>query len=176
MSIDPQELRRAMSAVPAAVSVVTTLAPDGSPRGFTATSVVSLSLAPPLVLVCVGRSNTSHREFVRGRGFAVNVLGTQHPSVAARFAREPAGIRFADGSFTLSPDGFPVLPDAVVQLSCERHEVLDGGDHDILIGRVVEIGGTAGDALVYGRRQYLSLSQLPPCPVSATAVSEGLSA
>ncbi|WP_406451871.1 flavin reductase family protein [Streptomyces sp. NBC_00876] len=176
MSVEPQELRRAMSAVPAAVSVVTTLAPDGSPRGFTATSVVSLSLDPPLVLVCVGRTNSSHRAFVRGRGFAVNVLAAHHPSLAARFAREPAGTRFEDGDFAFSPEGFPVLPDAVVQLSCERHEVLDGGDHDILIGRVVGIGGTGGDPLMYGRRQYLTLSRLPPCPVTATVVSEGLSA
>ncbi|OLB81983.1 MAG: hypothetical protein AUI14_01440 [Actinobacteria bacterium 13_2_20CM_2_71_6] len=156
-SVDQTSFREAMAALPAGVTIVTTRDGDGRPRGFTASSVTSLSLDPPLILVCVAKQSSMHPVLVEGGSFAVNVLACGQEPLASRFATRCAD-RFAGGEFTLDEDGPPLLRGAVCQIRCERHALIDGGDHSILVGRVVDTATSEGDPLVYAGRAFHRLT------------------
>jgi flavin reductase (DIM6/NTAB) family NADH-FMN oxidoreductase RutF len=127
-----------MAALAAPVTVLTCYDETGAPRGTTASAVTSLSLAPPLLLACLGRTASAHDALVGADSFAVHVLGPWDEELALRFAG-PAMLRFAGLSWTA--DRAPLLDDASLAVCCVRHAVADGGDHTILIGRVVSIAG-----------------------------------
>ncbi|MGV9878637.1 flavin reductase family protein [Streptomyces sp. NPDC003006] len=133
--LDRTAFTHAMARVPAPVTVTTTVDGAGRPWGFTASSFSSLSLEPPLVLVCVGRTASVYGAFAEARHFLVNVLATDQAEVAARFAARGTD-RFAAGDMEPCERGLPGLPDAAVRVACRLHELVDGGDHGILIGRV----------------------------------------
>jgi len=147
-------LREVMSAYPTGVTIVAALDEDGSPFGLTVNSFTSLSLEPPLVLVCIGRSSTWHDRLVAGRNFAVNILAAGQDEVAARFAVEPSEGRFEGVSWTPGSSGAPVLPDAAATIECVVHQVLEGGDHTILIGRVESLDVTDRPSLVFHRGRF----------------------
>ncbi|MGY1577771.1 flavin reductase family protein [Streptomyces sp. MN13] len=134
-AVERTAFTRAMARVPAPVTVTTTVDREGRPWGFTASSFASLSLEPPLVLVCVGRTASVHRAFTTARCFLVNVLAADQADVAARFAARGTD-RFAAGDMERCELGLPGLTDAAVRVACRLHDVLDGGDHSILVGRV----------------------------------------
>jgi flavin reductase (DIM6/NTAB) family NADH-FMN oxidoreductase RutF len=121
------DLRGAMSRFATGVTVVSTYGADGAPVGTTASAVASVSLDPPLVLVCLAHTSNTLAALRRHGGFAVNVLAGEHSELAIRFAR-PAVAAAQDG---------PVVPGALAVLECELHDVLPGGDHAIVLGRVV---------------------------------------
>jgi flavin reductase ActVB len=156
-SVDAAAFRDAMAALPAGVTVVTARDADGAPRGFTASAVSSLSLDPPLVLVCVNKSSSMHDLLAARTPFAVNVLACGQESIADRFARRDVE-RFAGGDFTVDELGPPVLHGAVCQLSCVHHAVVDGGDHSIVVGRVVWSATPGGEPLVYAGRRFRRLA------------------
>ncbi|MGW7081658.1 flavin reductase family protein [Streptomyces sp. BA2] len=151
--IDPSEFARAMAHVPTPVTVVTTLDRTGRRWGFTASSFSSLSLDPPLVLVCPARTASCHGAFVAADRFLVNVLSVDQSAVARHFARSGHD-KFADGDMEPCEYGLPGLSTAAARVACTLHEVLDGGDHSILVGRVdaVFIGGS--EPLVYYNRDF----------------------
>ncbi|MDQ0598287.1 flavin reductase ActVB [Streptomyces canus] len=130
-------LTHAMSRVPAPVTVVTTVDTDGRRWGFTATSFTSLSLDPPLILVCLNKAASTHRAFTTTDRFLVNLLAHGQHQVARTFARSGVD-RFAEGDMEPCEGGLPGSPDACARVACALHAVLDGGDHSILVGRVVE--------------------------------------
>lgn len=131
------DLRSAMSRFATGVTVVTTCDAEGDPVGTTATAVTSLSLAPPLVLVCLARTSNTLAA-LQGRGaFAVNVLAEQHAALALAFARPGAADGWGPHAPAAGPTGSPFVPDAMAVLDCELHDVLHGGDHAIVVGRVV---------------------------------------
>ncbi|MGQ4389056.1 flavin reductase family protein [Streptomyces sp. SAS_270] len=134
-TLDRQAFTGTMARVPAPVTVTTTVDRAGRQWGFTASSFSSLSLEPPLVLVCVGRTASVHAAFTSARHFLVNVLAEHQAEVAARFAARGAD-RFAAGDTEPCELGLPGLLDAAVRVACRVHEVLDGGDHSILVGHV----------------------------------------
>jgi flavin reductase ActVB len=132
----PEQLREAMRRFASGVTIVTTADADGTWKGFTASAFCSLSLAPPLVLVCQGHSSSSHDSFTRCDRFIVNVLAHDHTELAKDFARS-GGNKFEGGRFRPGhTTGLPVLPDALAVLGCDVHARYDGGDHDIYVGRV----------------------------------------
>lgn len=146
----------AMARVPGPVAIVTTRGTTGAQWGFTGSSLSSLSLDPPLVLVCLAKTASTHPAFVTADRYLVNVLSADQSDVARRFATSGVD-RFAAGDMQACELGLPGLAGASVRLACERHAVLDGGDHSILIGRVV--GGTvgavdAGGPLIYCGRSF----------------------
>ncbi|MEU0588582.1 flavin reductase family protein [Streptomyces sp. NPDC006132] len=134
-------LVHAMSRVPGPVTVVTTVDGAGRRRGFTATSFSSLSLDPPLVLVCLSRTASTHEAFTSADHFLVNLLAHDQDHLALRFARSGVD-RFAEGDAAgdILPCelGLPGSPDACARIACALHAVLDGGDHSILVGRVLD--------------------------------------
>lgn len=156
MSVAAEELdfTRAMARVPSPVVVTTTVDESGRRWGFTASSFVSLSLAPPLVTVSLGKKASTHAAFTVADHFMVNVLAHDQSDIAKRFAT--SGIdRFAGGDTVALERGLPGVPQAVVRLVCRMHDVVDGGDHSILVGRVLDCVTTAGrEALVYVDRGF----------------------
>ena len=161
---DPTAYRLAMRHFAGNVSVITV--GNGERRsGLVATSTVSLSMEPPLMLVCVNRSSSSWPLFDEFRHFGVNSLAPHHQPIAERFTGQ-GGIkgtdRFTLGQWRSGPTGAPLLVGAAVALDCEIEEMIERSTHSILIGRVrsVEVGGEAG-ALVYWRGAYRQLETLP---------------
>ncbi|HXH03548.1 MAG TPA: flavin reductase family protein [Candidatus Competibacteraceae bacterium] len=153
--LDPRELRKALGAFVTGVTVVTTLDSDGTPRGFTANSFTSVSLDPPLILVCVGKHASSHGVFVKTTRFAVNILAETQKSISSTFAAK-APDKFAGVAWRHGRTGSPLLADVAAWLDCEMHEVIEVGDHAILFGRVVDFGYQSSTPLGYCRGNYLT--------------------
>jgi flavin reductase ActVB len=133
--ITPNNYREAMARFATGVTIVTTADSAGCWWGFTASSFSSLSIDPPLILVCLARSARCHPVFTSAASFRVNVLGPEHEALAARFGTKGAD-KFAGGEFRPAADGLPILDDALVSLRCRTVDQAAGGDHTILIARV----------------------------------------
>ncbi|WJV51599.1 flavin reductase family protein [Streptomyces flavofungini] len=141
------------------VVVVTTVGEGGVPRGFTASSFCSVSLRPPLVLVCLANSAHSFSAFASCGHFAVSVLGPEHRPLAERFATK-GGDKFAADGLSRTPGGLPTVAGALVELDCDAHARHPAGDHMILVGRVsgVRLGEGAGTPMVYYDRSFRFLA------------------
>lgn len=153
MTIEAEAFRAAMAQLASGVTVVT-MRVDGEDRGFTATSVTSLSLVPSLVLVCVTREQRSHGWIERSGHFAVNVLERSQTELGVRFASALTDDRFAGLTLTRGPTGAPLLPGCLALLDCVVRHVLPGGDHSIVVGEVLSAEAREGAPLVYYRRQW----------------------
>ncbi|WP_077801574.1 flavin reductase family protein [Streptomyces sp. JHA26] len=150
-----EHFRDAMALLPAALTIVTTTDDEGRRWGFTASSVVSVSLDPPLLLVAISHSSSCHEAFVSAREFVVNVLDDRHRALARAFARHGVD-RFAGQKFARWPGtALPVLADAHAAYRCLRHAVLPAGDHDLLLGALGEVeAGCPGTPLLWFRRTF----------------------
>jgi len=162
-SVAPHEFRDTLARWASGVTVVTARH-RGEPVGMTAASFSSLSLDPPLVLVCIQRSASSHDGLVEAPGFAIHILGAGQDDVSALFSR-PGPDKFAGFPDERGPFDVPLLPADVARLVCAPHQAIDGGDHTILIGRVVQTELTGTDPLLYCNRGY---GRLSPGVTSAT--------
>jgi flavin reductase ActVB len=160
-----QAMKQAMARVPGPVTIVTTVDAQGEPWGFTASSFCSLSMDPPLLLVCLDKGSASSPAFQEADSFLVNVLAEDQAGPALSFGRAHGPGKFADSGMEPCEGGLPGLPAAAARLSCRRHAVLDGGDHSILVGRVVDVSVEQRTPLVYWDRRFAS--PLPHSPVSA---------
>ncbi len=134
--VEPDDFKAALSRWASGITVVTAQGPDG-PVGLTASAFSSLSLHPPLVLVCIGRASYHHEHFTDAPAFAVHILDATQEEVSNTFAFKRED-RFEGIDIAQGPLDVPLLPGCLARLACERHEVLDGGDHSILIGRVLQ--------------------------------------
>jgi len=144
----------AMGSFPAGVVIATARGADGEPVGFTASSFSSVSLEPPLVLVCLAKTAGCYRVFHAAQHFAINILSAGDEALATRFATRGAA-KFAGDEFVHGVHRLPLVRDAVAQLSCRQHAVHEGGDHVILVGHVEAIGLDATrDPMVYFRREF----------------------
>ncbi|MCB9673759.1 MAG: flavin reductase family protein [Alphaproteobacteria bacterium] len=142
------------------VSVVTTKSTDGLMYGLTVSSFSSLSLDPPLILVCIDNRNRFPAMVEEAGGFAVSILHHEQQAASNYFAR-PGRLPTPDfteieGDWTDS--GQPVVKGAMAWLACEVHQQIEAGDHTIVIGRVVETFASEGEPLLYYRRAYRSVA------------------
>lgn len=144
-------LREVMSSYPTGVTIVAARDTDGEPYGLTVNSFTSLSLDPPLVLVCIGHTSSSHDRLVEASAFSINLLAADQGALAGRFASEPSAGRFDEVAWGEGRSGAPLIHDAMAWLECVPHDVLDGGDHSILVGRVEHSGLTPREALIFHR-------------------------
>ena len=156
-NFDVAEFRRALGAFVTGVTVVTTIQPDGTPRGFTANSFTSVSLDPPLILVCIAKTASSHPVFSKTSHFAVSVLAQDQRPVSGVFASKSSD-KFGQVAWQARRTGAPVMDGAAASFDCETHEVVDAGDHIILIGRVVDFTHTSSTPLGYCRGAYVDFS------------------
>jgi len=149
MPVDAPAFKSALSRLPGPVTVVTALTEVG-PVGMTASSFTSLSLDPPLVLVCVAHRAGMHAHLRAATGFAVSVLSADQEAVSNRFAGPFEGPRFADLPHAPAPcSGAPWLDGAMACVDCTVHAVHEGGDHSIFVGQVeaVRLSPQPRDAL-----------------------------
>lgn len=161
--VDAEAFRSALSRLAAGVAVVTTVDADDRPQGFTASSFCSVSLEPPLVLVCLATSANSYPAFSSSPYFAVSVLHDGQAELAARFATK-SGDKFARGGFDLTPDGLPVAEEALAVLRCAVHDRYLAGDHLILVGLVLDTRPGTGRPLVYAERAFRRLAEREDTP------------
>jgi flavin reductase (DIM6/NTAB) family NADH-FMN oxidoreductase RutF len=164
MALTPTEFRTALRCFAAGVTVVTTRDREGRPSGLTASAFTSVSLDPPLVLVCVDHAATAHPD-LRDRGwFAVNVLRRDQEALSRRFAVS-GGDKFRGVSCHEGQTGLPLLDGALATLECRIVEAHEAGDHTIFIGQVESVSVAGGRPLVYFHGDYHSLtpdSSVPP--------------
>ncbi len=157
MLVQPVDFTVAMARVPGPVAVATTVDAVGRRWGFTATSFSSLSLDPPLVLICLARTASTHAAFTGAHHFMINILGADHADVARRFATSGVD-RFEAGDMRTCELGLPGLPEATVRLACAMDRVLNGGDHSILVGRVQQAYVSDRAPLVYCDREFVGVA------------------
>lgn len=156
--LGPDDFRRVLGHLATGVTVVTTWDDQGRPTGLTASAVASVSLIPPLVLVCVAHSAQSYPAFHAHGRFAINILHTEHEAVARRFASSGGGPEKFEGTgYRPGALGLPVLADALAALECTIEHAYPGGDHTIFVGRV-EAADCQSDAgfepLLYYRGRF----------------------
>ncbi|WP_413990055.1 alpha/beta fold hydrolase [Labrys okinawensis] len=164
---DPAAFRRALGAFPTGVTIVSTVQPDGTPRGFTANSFSSVSLDPPLILVCIARTASSYPIFSGTRHFAVSVLAEHQKDVSRLFASKTSD-KFKGSRWRCETTGSPVIEEAAAWFDCRTHNVVDAGDHIILIGEVAAFGGSETNPLGYCRGAYVDFA-LSQKALAATA-------
>ena len=155
-SVDSASFRRALSQLAAGVSIVTTVDQSGSKLGLTATSVTSVSLDPPLVLVCIDNRSRTIAALQVGMPFVVHFLAAGQEQLARRFASFMTD-KFAGVEYRLTPSGCPRLAGVLASVECLVQHGFPGGDHTIVVGRVVDIQVGAGDArpLLYFAGHYI---------------------
>ncbi|UVK43773.1 flavin reductase [Mesorhizobium sp. AR07] len=161
-TIDPIALRRAFGTFVTGVTVITTRDSDGTPRGMTANSFTSVSLDPPLLLVCVGKAAASYSAFNASDSFAVNLLHEGQTDVSAVFASK-AHDKFGSVSHDRVHTGAPILNECLTWFDCTVHNRVDAGDHVVLIGAVQAFGTSPSAPLGFCRGRYASVKDpLPP--------------
>lgn len=154
---DSAMLRRAMGCYATGVTVVTARTPDGEPVGLTANSFTSVSLDPPLLLVCPALSAATTQVLLEADHFAVNVLSDEQASLSHLFATKGTD-RFAETQFETWHHDVPIIHDAIANFECQRYSIGDGGDHAILVGQVEHVRyAEEGDPLLYFRGKYRNL-------------------
>ena len=156
--MESDDLRQALARLAAGVSVVATRGDDGY-RGLTVTSLTSVSLDPPLVLVSLERLSQT-RELIAASGvFCVSVLARSHEFIADRLSGRAPAVHpsWREVPHFLSPTGLPIVHGALAWLDCALEQAHAAGDHDLLVGSVRHAGSGPGDPLVLWDREFWSL-------------------
>jgi flavin reductase (DIM6/NTAB) family NADH-FMN oxidoreductase RutF len=153
--IDDARFRQAMGGFASGVTVVTT-AHAGRLFGITVSSFCSLSLTPPLVLICIDQQAATHAAISAAGMFAINILAEDQEYLSRRFATQDAH-KFLEGTYTRSANGVPLLNGALVQIECTLQAALPGGDHTIFTGLVTAAQAREGRPLLYYRSGYHQL-------------------
>jgi flavin reductase (DIM6/NTAB) family NADH-FMN oxidoreductase RutF len=168
--------RQAAGRFASGVTVVTTSASEGA-YGVTVSSFASLSLNPLLVTVSISRSSQLVEHVRTAQAFAVSVLASDQQHVASYFATsgrrpEPAG--FSTVSTIVQQTGAPIIESCLSWFDCTLEDILPGGDHEILVGRVAAAGGRTGEPLVYWAGEYRGLTTGAPLSDELANASDGL--
>jgi flavin reductase (DIM6/NTAB) family NADH-FMN oxidoreductase RutF len=156
MPIDDADFKLAMSHFASGVTVVTT-EHDGARYGMTVASFASLSLHPPLVLICIEKNVKSHDAIANAKKFGVSILAKDQTDISNRFASRRDD-RFDGVAIRTGELGLPLIEGALCTLECTLHQALPGGDHTIFIGEVVAAQSSESAPLVYFRSGYRELT------------------
>jgi len=154
--VDPAQFRQLLGRFATGVTVLTARDPERRPIGMTASSVASVSLEPPLVLVSVNQAHDMHAALRLSARFVLNVLAADQEAIARRFAAEHPD-RFEGIGYRETKHGIPVLDGVLASIECEKQSEAPGGDHTVFFGLVT--GGSVSDRspLLYYRGGNASL-------------------
>ncbi|MDB5081608.1 MAG: putative flavin reductase [Chloroflexi bacterium] len=158
----PQDFRTTMSHFASGVTVVTTLAKDGTYHGITVSSFTSVSLNPPLVLICIDKNAAAHQILPASGFFCVNFLHEDQVNLSNRFAGRDPQRSFDDIPLITSATGAPVFAEGLGFVDCRISNTYDGGDHTIFLGEVIQLGaadpvletGEPRSPLIYYKSNY----------------------
>ena len=152
--VDLSTFKQAMGSFPSGVVIAATLDAVGKPWGFTASAFSSVSLDPPLVLVCPAKSAECHAVFLAAEVFSVSILAGTDEALAKRFATRGIS-KFVGDEFVVAEHGLPLVRGAIASLVCRKFASHDCGDHTVIVGEVQSLRvAPAGDSMVYYRRKY----------------------
>jgi flavin reductase (DIM6/NTAB) family NADH-FMN oxidoreductase RutF len=160
MPFDVKELRRVMGLFATGVTVITTRDQQGRPYGLTANAITSLSLVPPLLLICVDRKAETFPHFFDSKIFVLNILGEDQEELSRRFATT-GGDKFAGLPCHLGRLGTPVLDGVLGHIECRIVETMEGGDHVIHVGEVEHAELHGGRPLLFFQGKYHRLPRDP---------------
>jgi len=155
-AVEADQFRQLMSRFATGVSVVTVRGAGGRPLGMTASSLASVSLEPPLLLVAVDRKNDMHDALQRAPHFAVSILTAEQEALSRRFASTDPN-RFDGVGYRESRHGVPLLDEALAHIECAAHTSVPVGDHTVYFGLVTGGEVTEKRPLIYFRSGYGSL-------------------
>ena len=170
-SFDPKAFRRALGNFATGVTIVTTVGPDGEKVGVTASSFNSLSMDPPLVLWSSMKDARSCAAFENATHFAVNILASDQMDMSNHFARQQDD-KFAGFYWEEGLGGAPIFPNCAGRFQCETYDKLDGGDHWIFVGKVIDFDDFGRAPLCFHQGSYSMVFSHPgaaPKPNAQTA-------
>lgn len=155
-AIDAALYRKTCSLFATGITVIATVDAEGRPHGMTVNSFSSVSLDPPLVLVCIDLKNAMLGHFLTTAWFSVNILNEDQQEVSRRFS-SAAQKRFEGMEWTPGESGAPLLPGSLAQMECLLTKTFEAGDHAVLIGEVRRAACREGAPLVYFGSAYRAL-------------------
>jgi len=158
MPVSSADFRAALSRFASGVTVVTTKDAAGKTFGITVSAFCSVSLEPPLVLICIEKTTGSHHAFEESGRFTVNILTDEQAPVSEHFATLVED-KFASVDHAVDEHGVPLLPSSLAMLQCSLFKTLDGGDHSIFLGLVEHVIVRDARPLVYFKSGYRTIAE-----------------
>ncbi len=161
MDVNPHNFKKAMGSFATGVTVVTARSAAGEPQGVTVNAFSSVSMEPPMVLICLGRRTHELAAYTEGDGFVVNILRDDQREASITFASR-AEDKFDHVETEEGMNRLPLIKGCLANIQCTVESVHDGGDHVIVVGRVQDLSVAAGgQPLLYFRGAYHALGQEP---------------
>jgi flavin reductase (DIM6/NTAB) family NADH-FMN oxidoreductase RutF len=154
--VTSEDFRRACGRFATGVSIATVLDAAGAPHGLTVSSFTSVSLDPPIVLICLGHDANNIEHFRNATHFGINVLGESQVHLSERFARKGYD-RFEGLAWHSGVTGVPLLPASIAEVECEIHSRIPMGDHDIFTAFMVRMHARGGMPLIHFAGEYRKL-------------------
>ncbi|MDQ8951472.1 flavin reductase family protein [Acinetobacter rudis] len=171
MTIDPMQFRRALGNFATGVTIITAQNAQGEKVGVTANSFNSVSLDPPLILWSIDKKSSSFSVFEEATHFAVNILSGSQIDLSNKFSRRNVD-KFEGTSYQLGAGQAPLLDHCSAVFECERHQIIEGGDHWIMIGKVVNFHDEGRSPLVYHQGAYSGVIPHPLLQLKNTVEQE----
>jgi len=159
MAISGDVFKTALSRFASGVTVVTGVDSDGAPFGITVSSFCSVSLNPPLILVCIGKGGRAEAALSQGSRFGVNILTEHQKEISNTFASQ-SGSPFDGIDTVLSVDGIPIINNSAASLVCSNYNSHEEGDHVIFVGLVEQCEISEEDPLLYFKSRYRKLAEI----------------
>jgi flavin reductase (DIM6/NTAB) family NADH-FMN oxidoreductase RutF len=156
--VTSEEFRRACGRFATGVTIASVLDREGTPHGLTVSSFTSVSLDPPLILICLGHAVSVIDIFRASSYFGINVLSESQRELSERFARKGED-RFNDLAWVRGETGVPLIPGVLANIECAMEQRVTSGDHDIFIGEMVASQVADGEPLIYYASRYRKLAQ-----------------
>ena len=158
MSLDPDAFRAVMGRFASGVTVVTATDEAGSAYGMTVSAFASVSLLPPLVVMCIDHAASLHDTLANAPFFAVNILASSQEPIARRFA-DTGAQRFEGIGYRNGENGVPILNDVLAFVECKRVSSTEAGDHTIIVGETVAASMRDARPLLYYRGGFAQLER-----------------
>ena len=153
MAITNDEFKASLGRFASGVTVVTTKDSHGHLHGLTVSAFCSVSMSPPLILVCILKVTGSHHAFEQSKMFAVNILDESQQQISNHFASH-LDDKFSGQNYQLNENGLPILDNCLVNLECSLKNSYDGGDHTIFVGEIEKAKVADGKPLLYWSGKY----------------------
>jgi flavin reductase (DIM6/NTAB) family NADH-FMN oxidoreductase RutF len=169
-TFDLEQFRRACSNFPTGVTITTVVSPEGTPHGITVSSFTSVSLDPPLVLICIDQRSRIQEYVHVDRHIGINVLNAEQQELSRQFSKA-WNDRFAGVDWYSGHTGVPLLCDVPAAFECQITKIISGGDHVVIIGRVLHVLATERMPLAYLQRSYGTVARAGSGQQSVTEVS-----
>jgi len=158
MPVSPDDFKNALSRFASGVTVVSTKDSAGNLHGITVSAFCSVSLEPPMVLICIEKSTVSHYAFEESGVFVVNILRDSQAAASEKFAA-PHPDKFEEIESYPGIEGVPIFKEALASLECRLTFSYHGGDHSIFVGQVENVTVRDGEPLIYCRGEYRTLER-----------------